>query len=189
LILFVYSRPQEEETMKDKEKLCETLGQALALEDKGKSFYEKAAKSCQMEECRGIFKRLAADEDLHKARIQMIYDSLMADKGWCDWRDAGEPAPDLGDLMRAAVRKFGRQAPTTASDVKALQLGIDMEAASMQFYSQLRQTYHNRLVKTFIAQLISEEITHYRTLTDMKFYLEDPAGWFQEHERGGLDGA
>ena len=165
----------------DKDQACEMLAAALAMEDKGKAFYEKSARGCELEECRRIFERLAADEDLHKIRIQKIHDSLSADLGWCEWRDLGDPTPGLEKFMATAITKLGRDLSPNSKDVKALDVGIEMEAASIKYYSRQRDLFHTRRVKQFLAQLVQEEIVHYRALKDMKFYLEDPAGWAAEH--------
>jgi len=37
--------------------------------------------------------------------------------------------------------------------------------------------------------MIAEEKDHYAVLTDLKFYLTNPEGWFQENEHHGMDGA
>jgi hypothetical protein len=36
--------------------------------------------------------------------------------------------------------------------------------------------------------MISEERGHYTALKDLKMYLENPESWFEEKERGLLDG-
>lgn len=37
-------------------------------------------------------------------------------------------------------------------------------------------------------KMVDEENLHHFVLSDLKFYLSDPTGWFTEQEHHGLDG-
>jgi rubrerythrin len=174
--------------MKEQDRICEMLRAALALEDKGRAFYEQAAKKCELPECKRIFKQLAEDETLHQKRIQMLSDALTAGESWCDWRDAGQTDPEVQRVIDEVAKKYGQEITPSTTDVQALSVAVGLEADSIKYYSKERDNSHFRLEKQFLAQLIQEEIVHYRTLMDMKFYFENPTGWFRERERHMMDG-
>ena len=174
--------------MKDKDRICEMLSAALAMEDKGRAFYEQSAKKCELPECKRIFKQLAEDETLHQKRIQKLYDALAAGEHWCDWAEEGKTDPGVQGVMTEAAKKYGKEITPATTDVQALFVAVGLEADAIKYYSRMRDHTHFRLEKQFLANLIQEEIVHYRTLMDMKFYLENPAGWFRERERHMMDG-
>jgi rubrerythrin len=172
-----------------KNKSCQALETALTMEEKGRQFYEGAAATCKLDECRKMFLKLAEDEVVHARRIEEIHASVAADEGWCDW---DEPVPTRGqfvDLIAKTVKKHGADVNAETSDVKALRIATEMETESIRFYSAQRDAVSGRVPKRFYGQLIMEETAHFRALTDMLYYLTDPAGWFRDQERGGLDGA
>jgi len=68
-------------------------------------------------------------------------------------------------------------------------VGIDFEMRAITFYQEHLEQATDPLEREFIEQLITEEKSHHTALSDMKLYLSDPAAWFGEQERLGLDGA
>jgi len=68
---------------------------------------------------------------------------------------------------------------------KRLTREIDFEMRSVEFYEEQLPKATDSLEQEFIKKMIVEERGHHAALTDMKFYLSDPAGWFREKERGG----
>ena len=42
--------------------------------------------------------------------------------------------------------------------------------------------------RRFLQELVWEEQDHHQSLADLKFYLTDPAGWFNEKEHLAMDG-
>ena len=72
--------------------------------------------------------------------------------------------------------------------LEALDFGIELEVKSMRYYQDLIDRSQEPAEKEFLARLLEEEKGHHRALIDMKFYLQDPAGYFRETEKGGLDG-
>ncbi|MBW2648656.1 MAG: hypothetical protein JRC53_02390 [Deltaproteobacteria bacterium] len=86
------------------------------------------------------------------------------------------------------AKKHGSKIIADTSDLEALDTGIDFEMRSVEFYEEQLTKATNSLEQEFIKKMVTEERGHHAALTDMKFYLSDPAGWFREKERGGLDG-
>jgi rubrerythrin len=175
---------------KDVSQSLKMLATALEMEDKGRAFYEKAAAACANDLGRGIFRMLAEDEKLHQERIRKIHGQLQGGKAWpSEWQQVGQPHDEMPRMFHAFAEKHGARVTAAAGDIEALETGISLEAASIRFYREALAKAEERQAREFLERMVAEEIVHRNTLTDMKFYLSDPAGWFRETEGGGLDGA
>ena len=74
-------------------------------------------------------------------------------------------------------------------DVAAIDGGLQMEDASIQFYTKELERAVDPLEHKFLTRILEEEREHYKALADLRFYYVDPANWFMEKSRSGLDGA
>lgn len=166
------------------------LATALRMEEKGKAFYDKAAASCSNEPGKKIFSSLAQEEVVHMSRISSIYESLSDAKPWAgEWKDMKLKHEYLVHIFRGLAQKHATNVTANADDIASLDIGIEFEADSMAFYKQHLENAALPMEKEFLELMIEEETTHHKALIDMKFYLQDPEGWFREMEKGGLDGA
>jgi len=165
------------------------LSTALEMEKKGKAFYKHTVSTCKNELGREIFQMLMEDEDVHMDRIRSIYETLAGKEAWPEnWKDLHTKHEDLGVVFEKMAKKQGTEIAVDASDLEALDTGIDFEAQSVKFYEKQLAEATDPLEQEFIRKMVAEEKGHHAALTDMKFYLSDPADWFREKERGGLDG-
>lgn len=166
------------------------LSTALEMEEKGKKLYDSAVSVCQNEVGREIFRMLMKDELLHMDRIKNIYGSLKAGGAWSDeWRSVKPDHEDLGILFRKMASTSGKKIVARTTDLEALDVGIDLELRAIAFYQGHLSDASDPLEREFLKQIITEEKSHHAALSDMKLYLSDPAAWFVEQERPGLDGA
>lgn len=166
------------------------LSTALEMEEKGKGFYDKAVSRCHNAVGKEIFRMLMKDEVMHMDRIRKIYERLKAGESWSDeWKSIQPDHKDLGVLFRELASAHGREITSEASDMEALEVGIDFELRAISFYQEHFEKATDALEREFIEQLIAEEKSHHAALSDMKLYLSDPAAWFVEMEHPGLDGA
>ncbi len=164
------------------------LSTALEMEEKGKAFYERVVSTCKNSVGREIFTMLLEDEKVHMDRIKKIYDSLCEGEDWCTWDGSELPHSDLTAVFRKMAKDHGSKITVDTNDLEALDIGIDFEERSVEFYEEQLKKATDELETAFIKEMIAEEKSHYATLEDMKLYLSDPAAWFRERERGGLDG-
>ncbi len=171
------------------ERSIKMLKTALEMEEKGKKFYDSAITTCGNKLGCDIFKMLSNDELVHVDRINAIYKGLSAGKGWDkSWESFGDGGSDLGRVFRDLAKKYGTDIKAGTSDIKALEIGIDFENKSVVFYEESLSHATDPIERQFIEKMIIEEKSHHKVLSDMKFYLEDPSGYFAETERHGLDG-
>ena len=173
----------------DIKRALKMLSTALGMEEKGKAFYQRAVSTCKNDMGKEIFQTLMEDEDVHVDRIRSIYETLSGTQGWSGkWKELTIRHGDLGALFRDMAKKHGSKIVADTSDLEALDTGIDFEMRSVEFYEEQLSKATDPLEKEFIKKMVIEEKGHRAALTDMKYYLSDPAGWFREKERGGLDG-
>ncbi len=173
----------------ESERACDMLSTALEMEEKGRDFYEKSAKSCSSPQVKQVFEMLAKDETIHIERINQIFDELSSGETWCsDWEEK-TAGPDLGQAFHAMAIEKGKEVSCRTEDVEALDMGIEFEMASIKFYKEHLDKAIDEIEKAFLKKMIAEEKSHHAALNDVKFYLTDPDGWFREKEGGRLDGA
>jgi rubrerythrin len=165
------------------------LDTALKMEEKGQAFYKEAASSCRNPQCKEIFTGLIKDEVVHIRRIKQIYDSSIASNCWTrGWESIKGAEENLGALFKGLATKAREKIKAEASDLEAVDLGLDLELASINFYQDHRAKSTDPLEAAFLDQMIIEEKGHWRALKDTRYYLTDPEGWFIEKEKAGLDG-
>jgi rubrerythrin len=180
---------EEDDMNEDLKRAKKMLSTALEMEERGKAFYERAVSTCRNDMGKEIFQTLMEDEDVHMIRIRSIYERLSGKQAWSEeWKKLKVKHADLGGLFRNIAKKHGPKIVADTSDLEALDTGIDFEMISVEFYEEQLKKATNSLEQEFIRKMVAEERGHHAALTDMKFYLSDPAGWFREKERGGLDG-
>jgi rubrerythrin len=173
-----------------RDRFIQTLCTAQEMEEKGKAFYEKAWSTSENPLGKEIFRLLIDDEIVHLERIRKISDSLTKDQNWSeDWKNLQCPYQDLGPVFRELADQYRRAGLAGSNDLEALNLALDFERRSAEFYETQLAKAKDPLEKAFLSQMIVEEKGHSRTLQDTHYYLSDPEGWFIEKERAGLDGA
>jgi rubrerythrin len=172
----------------DKNRSLKMLSTALEMEEKGRVFYEGVVSTCKNSVGRDIFKMLLEDEKVHMDRIKKVYDSLCGGEDWCTWDGSELPRSNLSSVFRKMAKEQGANISVDTNDLEALDIGIDFEARSIEFYEEQLKNATDKLETEFIKEMISEEKSHYVALKDMRLYFSDPASWFREREHGGLDG-
>jgi rubrerythrin len=165
------------------------LAAALEMEEKGRAFYKEAASSCHNLQCKEIFSALIEDELVHIRRIKQIHDSLTTSKCWTrDWETIKGSQKEVGALFKDLAAKAREKIKAETSDLEAVDMGLDFEQASINYYQDHRTRATDPLEAAFLDQMIIEEKGHWRALKDTRYYLTDPEGWFIEKEKAGLDG-
>jgi len=165
------------------------LSAALDMEEKGKAFYEKAVTTCRNPQCKEIFSALMKDEVVHNERIKQIHDTLTSKKCWTrEWESIKAHSNDLEILFQNLAAKERKKIKVETTDLEAVDIGLDLESASIKFYQEHRAKTTDPIEAPFLDQMILEEKGHWKALKDTRYYLTDPQGWIMEKERAGLDG-
>lgn len=164
------------------------LRTAIQMEQDGRKFYEEAARQARDAGTKEIFTYLANGEVYHINRIQEIYDALEKDPHWQESMCEFKPPAEDPQIFSAALAK-GNMAAGDTDDLKALEIGMQMEAKSIEFYQRLARQAQDPRERRFLLSLVNEERGHYNFLADYRNYLVDPADWYFVKEMGHVDGA
>ncbi len=172
------------------QKALEMLKTALTMEEEGEKFYRKAMASSKNDLGKKVFETLMKDERIHYGRILKIYNKLKDDHTWTeDWKTMEVGHKDVETLFREMAQEHGKTLEADPGELEALDVGIDFEYKTLKFYQDYLSQANDPLEKEFVEKMVAEERGHYTALKDVKQYMSDPAAWYQEMERSGLDGA
>jgi rubrerythrin len=148
--------------MVDKAKILST---ALELENKGFYFYKNAETKTQNETGKKMFSQLAREEEEHIVSLKEMFKNLYP-------QQSGTHIP----LFSGTVSEY-------SGEVEALQIAIEMEKQSIQFYSEWAQDE----LQSLFDQLIEFEKTHLDLLQAELDYVQKTGFWFDYYESSQED--
>jgi rubrerythrin len=162
---------------------------AIENERSEMAYYLEQARRSGNAVARLLFETLAADEKEHMERIRGLHEQLTASGSW----PADVPIDVAGTDIHARVTDLMRRKETSADhdddDIAALARAARGEEDGSRFYAELAASCTNPQERTFFEFLSRIEREHLLSIKDSMLYLEDPAAWFEEKSRVGLDGA
>ncbi len=169
------------------ERMLEALSRALNFEEDGVAYYNQAMLAASSNLALDVLRTLRDEEVKHKEQILAIFNEVKAGGGWKGGDAPGVPMPDFVSVFE----QLGGNPPREVSEgeIAALQHALEVEARGRTMYEELAASAPSEPEKAFYDRLGGEEVTHVRIIEDAIGYFEDPEGWFQKHEHGGLDGA
>ena len=158
------------------------LQTALQMEIDGKEYYLKLSRESNNELGKKLLQSLAAEEDIHHRKFEEIYNAIQSKKVW----PVTDFQPDGGKRLRTVFARvteaMDSDIKTAASEVDHVQIAIDMENKTYDFYQgEGRNAIHDD-ERDFYRALAGEEREHCLILTDYREYLKDPMGWFVAKE-------
>jgi rubrerythrin len=175
--------PEEQDT---------TLGAlqtALKMEIDGKEFYLNASKTSKNKLGKELLKTLAAEEDIHRAVFQNIYNTIKSKKGWPDQEkfrtDGGR---GLRTVFARALEVMDKDVKAIPTELDAVQTGMDMENKTLDFYKSRSGKATYDAERQLYEDLAIQEGEHFRVLLDYFEFLKNPAAWFVQKEHHSLDG-
>ncbi len=167
------------------ETLIKGLETAVQMEQEGKAFFLKAADGATSILARNVFTELARQEDFHIRKIIEIYDELKKDGAMGQRVTTVVDADGLGKVFEASLAE---KVKGTESDMKALNVGLEIEEKSIKHYETLAAISENQREKRFYLTLSREERGHYLWIMDAIEYLSDPVGWYYVKQGSMVDG-
>ncbi|MGB9712094.1 MAG: ferritin family protein [Dissulfurimicrobium sp.] len=171
-------------------RVTDMLCAAMRMEEKELEFFRKAADNCPDGPGKEIFLAILEDETGHKKEIEEINNFLESNGGWpAACRLYEQKQIDAEKTFAKAAKKYGPSVKTATGVTEALQIGIGLEKAAMDFYAKRLDEADGQAEKAFLQKMLSEERAHHGMLIDMQYYYQDPQGYFMEKEKSGLDGA
>lgn len=163
---------------------------AIQMKERKKALYDDAMKTCPDQVGIETFRMLRDAEGDHVQRIQAIYEELKkgsVSANVCQFYDF--QGSDKKAILRKIAEQHGKIPKACVDDVVAIEIGLQMENTSIDFFEKQLQLVEDPVEQEFIQRMIADEREHYILLADLKFYYIDPEAWFMEKSRARLDGA
>jgi len=146
------------------------------------------AKAATNEAGRKLLQSLAEEENNHRQTFEGIYNAIRQGRDWPHIDLGTDRAVDIRDTLVRTCQALGVSVGGTSSELDAVNLAIDKEKKSYDFYEKQVSHAIYDTEKSFYEALAREEREHELTLLDYYDYLTDPAGWFVKAEHPSLDG-
>jgi rubrerythrin len=169
-------------------KRSDALGVAIKMEQEGRKFYKQAAAASKNPLTKKMFLSLATDEQRHEKifremaeKAGMVPTAAKDLKGLALLQRAEE-------IFRGVARKAKSAAKTNADDIKALDIALDMEVQSYNYYTNAAKVLRDAREKEVLRKIADEENVHFRILNDARLYLTYPEMWFIIQEKPVIDG-
>jgi len=147
----------------------EVLDMAVAIEENGRLFYEKAGRAVEDPAVRAVFADLAAQEVEHKARFEKLRADLPPDSPSCTVYDPGnETAAYVRMMADQHVFRDAREVEVRVAAIRsaadALALAMQFEKDSVMFFLGLEEAADEKTTRPLIGALVKEEREHLRRL-------------------------
>ena len=162
---------------------------ALDMKEKKRAVYEEGLKACPDQVGKDTFLILRDAETEHARQIQEINEEFKKGKSWADACKFFPEQENLKKAFHRIAQEQGEVGPVCADDIRALEVGMKLEEASIEFFrGQLKATKDPTALQ-FLQRMVDDEREHFMLLADLKFYYSDPHAWFIEKSGARLDGA
>jgi len=172
------------------EEALTALEEAIVNEQDGYKFYMEVAEKLQDERGKALFESLARDEKEHLRILQVEYSEVSSGSQWLDLELLeGKRAPDSVLVLFPPDAVAGLDLAPDASNLDALQVGMDFERRGYQMYTKAAEETDSLEAKAVFKWLAREENKHYAILSRAYDYLESDGLWyFQDEERPIFEG-
>jgi hypothetical protein len=125
----------------------------------------------------------------HIARFKQIHKAVEAGKGFPeDWKQHPAGHESMEALFTRLADTYGKNVKPDTGEIEAIDIALDLELKSASYYMEKLPKAGSVIERRFLQELVLEEQDHHQALSDLRFYLTDTAGWFQEKEHLMMDG-
>ncbi|MCK5429681.1 MAG: hypothetical protein KAI94_09450, partial [Anaerolineales bacterium] len=115
------------------------------------------------------------------------YNEVRVKKAWPKTEVQTDGGSNLRTVFANALDKPGNT-DAAQSEIDAVQMAIDMEAKTLDYYRNNGAAAKYDAEKEFYETLAGQEREHHLILIDYYEYLKNPAGWYTSKEHHSLDG-
>lgn len=171
------------------EKRLDALHVALNNEMREHEFYQKNADRTGNAVGKAMFQQIAAEELEHYERLKEIHANWVKGRKWPETVPLKVKETAIQSVLKAAIKGAPKTAKGDADDLQAIRTAIDFEARGASHYAKLRDEVVDPREKAFFNLLADIEHEHFVSLKETEEFLIDPASWYREKEKSGLDGA
>jgi len=171
------------------EERLNSLEVALTNEMREREFYESQSRRTKNPLGKTMFARLAEEEQEHYERLQELSVRWKREERWPETVPLTVKNTNISDILKDFLKKAREIAPADKDDLGAIRTALDFEARGAAFYERLSSEVSDTKEREFFRLLAAIEQEHYASLKDTEEFLTNPAGWYQQREHTGLDGA
>jgi rubrerythrin len=165
--------------------LKEALQTALDFEQKGHSIYEETSNKTQNPIVAKTFRYLADQELIHIEEIKEYIEKL---NNGHDVELKGDTLDDTKRFFTTTVNEFKEKTELSDDDIKAHEVGLELEQSSYDFYKEQYDAVDDEELKKFFKWLMEQENAHYEFIQKAYEYIKDPVGFYTEEEAWMADG-
>jgi rubrerythrin len=169
-------------------KILEALKIAIDMENDGKECYQRESQQSGNEVGRKLLQSLALEEETHRQKFVELYQAMKKKKGWPEIDFRPEKGKKLRELFTQTCKITGVDIKPATTELDAINLAIEKEKKSYDFYNQQSQNATYDGEREFYKDLAGEERAHELILMDYYEYITDPVDWFTMMEHHSLDG-
>jgi rubrerythrin len=147
--------------MSDIDKASAIFDKALETEKEGLRIYKEAAEKVKDEGAKEIFTILAKAEAGHVKQIEEAKGADLSIYASREWKGnfSAELAKDIENVGRLVVPKLTDEV-ADATALEAVDIGIKLEKAGIEFYSRARDQLNDIGAANFFGSLLATERTH-----------------------------
>ncbi len=162
---------------------------ALDLKEKKRALYEEGLNACPDQVGKETFLILRDAETEHARQIQELNEEFKKGKSWADACKFYPEQENLKKAFHRIAQEQGEVGSVCADDIRALEVGMKLEEASIEFFRDQLKATQDPTARQFLERMVDDEREHFMLLADLKFYYSDPHAWFIEKSGARLDGA
>lgn len=165
------------------EPMVQSIEIALENEMRERDFYLQHAARTANAVGKQMFTRIAADEEEHYLRLKQVHEELARRGTWPERVPGVIKGTDVRLALALIKQAIGKAQAADADDRQAVQTAISFEEKAHQFYARLRDAADTAAAKKFFDLMAGMEREHLLSLKETLLFFEDPATWYEEHEK------
>jgi Fur family ferric uptake transcriptional regulator len=143
----------------------DALELTLAIERRGYTFYTNASRKTKNDSGRLMFQRLAAEESDHLRRLQQEHRSLLQQNEWLKREPARLPlSRKIAEEIFPQKELLKVEVKDETSDLDALNIAMDLERRSHQFFKDFAQQMGDAGGKKIFMEFAKDEESHLQAL-------------------------
>jgi rubrerythrin len=154
-----------------------------------REFYLKNAERTNNPLGKAMFQQIADEELEHYERLKELHEKWEKQEMWPETLPLKVKDTAVKDVLKDVVKRVEEIPEKDDDDLEAVRQAIEFEAKGAAFYGKLRDGATDPKEQAFFDLLAKIEHEHYLSLKETEEYYMDPASWFAQKGRTGLDGA
>ncbi len=161
---------------------------ALKNEARERDFYLKQSEKSADPLGKKMFATMAQEEEEHYQYLKELHQELQKAGTWPEEISVEIKGTNVDKVLDELVDRVNPSNVATADDKEAIRMAINFEKEAYKFYSELVKKADHPNEKTLFELLAALEMEHVVSLEETLLYFENPAEWFAQYEKPGLDG-